>query len=100
MLGESDPMTVEEFLQTWSAVTGYQARLQAISTEEAEAMIEPVMPSFGKEMAENLQYYRDFTYTGGDPSVVRPADLGIDKSRLTYFKTWIEEQDWQKLVQS
>lgn len=100
LLGESDPLTVEEFLQTWSAVTAHAARLHPMTTEQLEAIVEPMMPSFGSEFAENFQYYRDFTYTGGDPDVLRPADLGIDRSRLTTFKEFLAEQDWDKLLQS
>ena len=70
-----------------------------MDTEEFKAIIEPVMPSFGQELAENFQYYRDFTYTGRDPDVSRPGDLGIDQSRLTTFKQFLSEQDWTSLLQ-
>jgi hypothetical protein len=100
LLGESDPLSVDEFMETWSAVTGHFARLHVITTEQLEALVDPMMPGFGKEFAENFQYYRDFTYTGRDPDVLRPADLGIDQSRLATFKDFLKEQDWSRLLQS
>ena len=99
LLGESDPITVERFMQTWSATTGHPARLHSMTTEEFKTIVEPVMPSFGQEFAENFQYYRDFTYTGRDPSVKRPGDLGIDPTRLTTFMEFLGEQDWNSLLQ-
>lgn len=99
LLGESDPITVEEYLQTWSTVTGHPARLHPMTTEEFEAMVESIVPGFGKELSENFQYYRDFTYTGRDSNVQRPADLGIDQRRLTKYKEFIGEQDWSLLLQ-
>jgi hypothetical protein len=99
LLGESDPMTVDEFIQTWSAVTGHPARLYPIGIEEFTAIVEPIIPGFGEEFAENFQCYRDFTYTGGDPNVSRPEDLGIDAARLTRFNKFLAEQDRNSLLQ-
>lgn len=48
-----------------------QSRLVTITTQQLEAVVEPAMPGFGREFAENFQYYRDYTYTGGDPKVLR-----------------------------
>ena len=100
LLGESDPMSVDEFVQTWSAVTGHSAKLNFITTEQLEAIVEPLMPGFGKEFGENFQYYRDFTYTGRDPDVLRPAALGIDLSRLVKFREFLKDQDWSQLLRS
>jgi hypothetical protein len=70
-----------------------------MGTEEFTATVEPIMPGFGEEFAENFQYYRDFTYTAGDPNVSRPRDLGIDATRLTRFNKVFVEQDWNSLLQ-
>lgn len=98
LLGESDRVTVEEFLHIWSDVTGYPSRLKSMTTSEFEAVVEPVPPSSGKEFAENFQYYRDFTYTGRDPNVIKPAQLGIEKKDLTIYKQYLEGLDWNSLL--
>ena len=98
LLGEADPTTVGKYVEMWSQVTGRTARFSPITGGELEALVDSTMPSFGKEMAENLQYYRDFTYTGSDPAVIRAAALDIDLKGLTTLRQFLSETDWSSLL--
>ena len=89
LLGEGDPMTVEEFLHVWSSVTGQRSRLRHIDSDMFVAMVDAKMPTFGVEFADNFRYYRDFTYTGRDSRVKRPAELGISKVDLTTYHQYL-----------
>lgn len=86
LLGESDPMTVESVLQTWSSVTGERSRLAPVDTEEFIRMVNEKMPCFGEEFADN-----------GDESVKRPADLGIEGGRLLSYRQYLEGLDREAL---
>ena len=98
LLGESDPMTVQQLVELWGQVTGTKTKLIILGKDEGIREIDAVMPTFGEEFVENSEYYRDFGYDGGDPAVKRPADLGIQKSDLTSFRSYLERQDWTSVV--
>ena len=96
LLGESDPVTVQGLVELWGQVTGKTARLECMEFEEAVSVIEAGMGGggWGREMVENMLYYRDYGYEGGNPEIKRPGDLGIKADETTSYRTYLKEQDW------
>ena len=98
LLGQSDRVTIQQLVELWAEATGKQAKLESLSFEQAVQEIDATMPGWGQEMAENILYYRDYGYDGGDPTVKRPADLGIKADELTSYKDYLKSQDWSSLL--
>ena len=99
LLGESDRVTVRGLIALWGEVTGRKARLESVSVEQAAKEIEAMMPGgWGQEFAENMLYYRDYGYEGGDPAVKRPLSLGIKAEDLTSYRKYLEAQDWSAIL--
>jgi hypothetical protein len=98
LLGQGEDLTVQQVVDVWAQGTGLEARFEPLEPEKAAKEIDSVVPGFGWEFVENLQYYRDFGYDGGDSTVKRPKDLGISQSELTSFKRYVETQDWSSIL--
>ena len=100
LLGESDLMTVQQVVDLWADVTGTMAKLVTVQREEFEKNIDSAMPSFGKQIADAFQWVTDFGYSTGDFAGKRPGDLGIKKSELSTYRSYLESQDWSSVLEA
>ena len=99
MLGVSEEITVGGLVELFGSVVGRKARLRSVSYEEGVKGIEGAVPGgWGVEFADNTMYYRDFSYTGGDPAVKKSWDLGFKKEELGTFREFLEKQDWSSML--
>ncbi|KAJ4178296.1 hypothetical protein NW755_013308 [Fusarium falciforme] len=94
LLGASGFLSWNEFAALWGKVHGVQCRFQRLD----RAVLENAIPGgVGEELADMYEYIGDFGYHGGDPSVIFPADLGVDVP-FTTLEEFIKKEDWSEVL--
>ncbi|KAM6516744.1 hypothetical protein FALCPG4_014917 [Fusarium falciforme] len=94
LLGASGFLSWNEFTTLWGKVHGVQCRFQRLD----RAVLENAIPGgVGEELADMYEYIGDFGYHGGDPSVIFPADLGVDVP-FTTLEEFIKKEDWSEVL--
>jgi hypothetical protein len=73
LLGVSQTMTWPEWMKLWGDILGVKAGYKQISTEE---FFKDVPEPLKTELADAWDYAHEFGYTGGDPDVVTPDQVG------------------------
>ena len=73
VLGLREWIDFTHFLSIFSRVTGYKAELAGSDSTYVKDLI-PV-PELKLEVSDNLKYWDEFGYAGGDPSVIHPKDV-------------------------
>lgn len=97
LLGYGQLMSWREYAAVWSRVTG----AGPVTYEEITvADMEKIMPSaLAKELGEMCLYMAEFGYDGSDPSIVHPADLGVE-CPTTSMEEYIKQEDWSDLIKA
>ncbi len=75
VLGFRERIAFGEFLHIFTQVTGYRAEGADITSDRFKNAI-PV-PELQLEVGDNIQYFDEFGYEGGDPSVIHPKDVSL-----------------------
>lgn len=52
-----------------------------------------------EEIEQTFKAVDEFGYTGGDPSVIEPKDLGLTSKELGTVEGWVRNHDWNSLLQ-
>jgi hypothetical protein len=85
-------LSFNELAELWSQATGQPAKHRQVTMEEVKKRF----PIEGEEMNSTM-YATEFGYTGGDPGVIEPKDLGFE-SRPSDIEAWVSQQDWPNIV--
>ncbi|KPM38494.1 hypothetical protein AK830_g8054 [Neonectria ditissima] len=89
LLGTSGELSWSEYASLWGKVNGVTCNFHPLDRKVLEDMIPG---GIGEELADMLEYIGEFGYTGGDLSIVRPKDLGVDVPVST-VEQYMKEQD-------
>ena len=96
MLGYAELIPHEEYNDTWARVLGVQSRIEQVKYED---MVKLGMPEWlALEISESGIYTTKYGWTGGDPEVKGPEELGVDMSKLTKVEDWIKKEDWSSVL--
>ncbi|KAF1992402.1 putative hscarg dehydrogenase, partial [Aulographum hederae CBS 113979] len=75
LLGVSEMMSWKQFMEIWGRVLGVKARMEKISMEE---WLEPLPEHLREEVGESYAFNAEFGWTGGDPGVKLPGEVGVN----------------------
>ncbi|KAH8670141.1 hypothetical protein BGZ60DRAFT_375037 [Tricladium varicosporioides] len=98
MLGYSEWLTWREFMKIWCETLGLQLSSNAHRSITAEELRNSVTFNPVKDqVTEGLLCGQEFGWHGGNPEVIHPAELGIEKS-LTPVTEYIRQEDWTPII--
>ncbi|KAK5729094.1 hypothetical protein LTR15_002235 [Elasticomyces elasticus] len=93
-LGAGGIVSWTEFATLWGKHHGVECRVERINRE----VLEQAIPGgIGAEFADMFEYAAEFGYTGGDPTVVLPEDLGVHVPVCT-VEGYIRTEDWSSVL--
>jgi nucleoside-diphosphate-sugar epimerase len=95
LVGCSECLTWDEFVELWSRVVGVKAVYEPCTIEEhAQA----VPGGYTRMIGNMYEYATQFGYWGdGDPDVVFPEELGVQIKR-TPMEEFIKNEDWSRVL--
>ncbi|KAH8652267.1 hypothetical protein BX600DRAFT_90156 [Xylariales sp. PMI_506] len=96
LLGVSENMTWPEWMTLWGQILGVRAGYKEVSDEE---FFQNVPGPLSQELMDTYDYVEEFGYTGGDPDVLEPDQLGIQVP-VTSIKEYIKNEDWSSVLNS
>jgi hypothetical protein len=69
----SEYMTFPEYIELWGRINGVKAEYKEITRAE---LFEGVPEPLASEIGDSFDYIHDFGFTGGDPDVLQPEQVG------------------------
>ncbi|KAI9690055.1 MAG: hypothetical protein M1820_010054 [Bogoriella megaspora] len=92
--GFSEELTWPEFAKLWGDVLDVKATFKQVSND---VFFEGLPDPLREELVETFAYVEEFGYTGGDPDVLTPNQLGIEIP-LTSMEEYIKSEDWSSVL--
>ncbi|KAK8087574.1 hypothetical protein PG997_002535 [Apiospora hydei] len=92
VLGASEIVTKSEYAALWGRTQGVKATVRDVSEEE---YIKYLPEGFEATIVDDLRFFAEFGYAGGNPRVKTPAELGIKTSSLEEF---VRGEDWSAVL--
>jgi hypothetical protein len=96
LLGVSEMMTAARWMEIWGETMGVKTDFKRVSHDEFFAGT-PV--ELKEEMADAFDYLEEFGYTGGDPNVLMPDQLGFSVP-VTSMAEYIKGEDWSTVLKA
>lgn len=94
LLGVSEFMTFKEFTELWGKTVGVRARFAQVSSSE---FVAPLPEPAQRELAETMKYVQEYGWTGGDPSVKNPDEVGVE-IKTTKLVDYFKSEDWSSIL--
>ncbi|KAF2424406.1 NAD(P)-binding protein [Tothia fuscella] len=94
LLGVSEFMTWEQFVETWGRVLRVKARVEVVDADNFYGAQPEVVR---EELRESFLFDNEFGWTGGDPDVQTPDEIGVEIAR-TSIAEYIREEDWSSVL--
>lgn len=95
LLGTSEEMNFEDWAAIWGKVNGVKCTFHPVNKEELAGIVPPMLL---EEMWGSMKYHSEYGYDGGDPEVLRPWDMGVQKSELMGVEEYIKKKDWSAVL--
>ncbi|KAF2758028.1 NAD(P)-binding protein [Pseudovirgaria hyperparasitica] len=92
LLGVSEMITMTDFATLWGQVLGVDAREEKMSED---VFLEQFPDVLRQEFSDNFRFVREFGYTGNDPGISTPQELGIPTTSMEQF---IKDEDWSSVL--
>ncbi|KXJ85863.1 hypothetical protein Micbo1qcDRAFT_220173 [Microdochium bolleyi] len=93
VLGVTEFISKPEYAALWGRTLGVTATARDVSEEEYARYLTPGMET--STLLDDLRFFGEFGYTGGNPEVKTPKELGIKTASLEdYFKS----EDWSLVL--
>ncbi|KAF5598394.1 hypothetical protein FPCIR_3122 [Fusarium pseudocircinatum] len=96
LIGYRELISLQEFVASFASVTGYESKLVTVPQEE---FLAKVLPSLQVPLCESLAFMEEFGYTGGDTSIIHPAQLSGSIS-LPTVADYVAKQPWNEVLAS
>ncbi|KAI9170611.1 NmrA-like family domain-containing protein [Paramyrothecium foliicola] len=92
VLGASEIITKPDYAALWGRTLGVKATVRDVSEEEYLRHIPEGMEAI---IVDDLRFFSEFGYAGGNPKVKSPTELGIKTTPLEDFFT---SEDWTEVL--
>jgi len=94
LMGVSQFLSFSDFAELWGRTLGVKARFQQVSAEEFVSALPEIAR---RELADTMVYVQEFGWTGGDPTVKNPDELGIE-IKTTSVEDYFKSADWSSIL--
>ncbi|KAK7923598.1 hypothetical protein PG985_007669 [Apiospora marii] len=92
VLGASEIVTKTDYAAIWGRTQGVKATVRDVSEEE---YVKFIPEGFEATIMDDFKFFAEFGYTGGNPRVKTPAELGIKTTSLEEF---FHGEDWSTVL--
>ncbi|KAF9880618.1 hypothetical protein CkaCkLH20_01660 [Colletotrichum karsti] len=93
VLGATEIISKRDYAALWGRTLGVQTTVRDVSEEE---YVRYVPDAYKTTIVDDLRFFAEFGYTGGNAKVKTPAELGIKTSSLVeYFR----DEDWSDVLE-
>lgn len=92
VLGASEIITKPDYAARWGAAMGVTCGVRDVSEEE---YLKYVPEGFELTLLDDVRFFAEFGYAGGNARVKTPAQLGI---KTTSLDEWFRSQDWSQVL--
>ncbi|PVH87782.1 hypothetical protein DL98DRAFT_525075 [Cadophora sp. DSE1049] len=95
LLAYGDLMTMTEYVNLWSKVTGVRATLESATVADHDKLLPG---GWGREIGETYAYMQEFGYWGG-----KNVDIMFSKNlspevKITRIEDYMKNEDWSELL--
>ncbi|OQO14559.1 hypothetical protein B0A48_01438 [Cryoendolithus antarcticus] len=94
VLGTCKEMPYDDFWRMWAEIKGVQLKIEDVGVKLPEGTPEWMR----LEMEATVEYCSEYGWTGGDPEVKRPEEIGVEMGKLTDVETWLREEKFEGLM--
>ncbi|KAF5238903.1 hypothetical protein FANTH_10146 [Fusarium anthophilum] len=94
LIGYRELISLQGFVASFASITSYKSKLVTVPPEE---FLMRVLPSLQVPLCESLAFMEEFGYTGGDNSIIHPAELSSSLSLLT-VADYVAKQSWNEVL--
>lgn len=92
VLGASEIITKPDYADLWGRTMGVKATCRDVSKEE---FLKYVPEGFEATLIDDLRFFSEYGYGGGNPKVKTPAELGI---KTTLLEEFFRGEDWSAVL--
>lgn len=92
VLGASETITKPEYVALWGRTLGVEATVRDVSEEE---YVKYIPKGFEATIMDDVRFFAEYGYAGGNPNVKTPAELGIKTTSLEEF---FRGEDWSAVL--
>lgn len=92
VLGASAIISKPDYAALWGKTMGVKATTRDVEEEE---YLRYVPEGFELTLLDDVRFFAEFGYAGGNPKVKTPAELGIETTSL---EEWFRSQDWSAVL--
>ncbi|KAK6429240.1 hypothetical protein LTR95_014615, partial [Oleoguttula sp. CCFEE 5521] len=94
VLGTCKEMPYDDFWRRWAEIKGIHLKIEDVGVKLPEGTPEWMR----LEMEATVEYCSEYGWTGGDPEVKRPEEIGVEMGKLTDVETWLREEKFEGLL--
>ncbi|KAH6974487.1 hypothetical protein BKA56DRAFT_490823 [Ilyonectria sp. MPI-CAGE-AT-0026] len=92
VLGASEIITKPDYAALWGRTLGVTATVRDVSEEE---YVKHIPEGFEVSIVDDVKFFAEYGYAGGNPNVKTPAELGI---KTTSLEDYFRSQDWSAVL--
>ena len=92
VLGASEIITKPDYAALWGRTLGVEATVRDVSEEE---YVNYLPEWFETTVVDDVRFFAEYGYAGGNPKVKTPAELGIKTTSLEEF---FRDEDWSAVL--
>jgi hypothetical protein len=92
VLGASEIITKPEYAALWGRTLGVEATVRDVSEEE---YVKYIPEGFETTIVDDVRFFAEYGYAGGNPGMKAPAELGIKTTPLAEF---FRGEDWSAVL--
>lgn len=93
VLGASEILTKSDYAALWGRALGVKATVRDASEEE---YLKHIPEGLEATIVDDLGFFAEYGYAGGNPNVKTPAELGI---KTTSLEEYFRGQDWSAVME-
>jgi hypothetical protein len=92
VLGASEIITKSDYAALWGRTLGVEATVRDVSEGE---YVKYIPEGFEATIVDDVRFFAEYGYAGGNPKVKTPAELGIATTALEEF---FRNEDWSAVL--
>ncbi|KAJ4364876.1 hypothetical protein N0V95_000626 [Ascochyta clinopodiicola] len=92
VLGASEIITKPDYAALWGSTQGVEATVRDVSEED---YVKYLPEGFEATVVDDLRFFAEYGYAGGNPNVKTPTELGI---KTTSLEDFFRSEDWSVVL--